>query len=490
MTTLIPKFDFKNGGSTPTGAVNRDIDSKLGDWVSVKDFGAIGDGSNDDTSAIQAAIDYIPNGLVIFPSGTYKISASIKIKGSILGTGLATIIQPTTDTFAAFVNNATSWAKFSIKGLFINYGVATGNVQSTNTASAGFYFTGTSNNFPYEFSIEEVWIRYPYYGYRDISSSYMFTLNNIRCDFNAIGFALDTNGKTTIIMNNCYVTDGSNQAYSFYGIDGLIFTAGGFDRCNNTTSGANLFYVATCQGVNLSSIDFENNIIGNSYTSAFAFTNCNGVSISGMRGYANTFATGTNEVYGIYFVDGTVGYIANVIMATGSDVSTGTGKMYSVYVTQNSSITIDACNLTPATGTSGTKTGLTLNGTSKALITQNNTVSTENVLDTHSQLVNNYIPLMSSDNGDTSPSVISGFNSSIQLFNTPLTTTRAVYLGTTGLYQGAQFTVVRTSAASGASGLQIYDQSTSTVIKTLSAGQWATVTYTGTAWIETATGTV
>jgi hypothetical protein len=42
MTTLIPKFDLKDGGSTPTGAVNRPINEKLSDFVSMSFFGSEG----------------------------------------------------------------------------------------------------------------------------------------------------------------------------------------------------------------------------------------------------------------------------------------------------------------------------------------------------------------------------------------------------------------------------------------------------------------
>eukprot|EP01043_Picozoa_sp_COSAG02_P120778 COSAG02_NODE_57574_length_280_cov_0.574586_1_plen_62_part_01 len=46
--------------------------------VNVEDFGARHDGKHDDTTAIQDAIDSIPNGgLVLLPAGHYSISSSI-----------------------------------------------------------------------------------------------------------------------------------------------------------------------------------------------------------------------------------------------------------------------------------------------------------------------------------------------------------------------------------------------------------------------------
>ena len=61
-----------------------DVDGKqfavVGDQVSVMAYGAVGDGVADDTAAIQAAINSIPSGGVIYlPVGTYLTSGSINI---------------------------------------------------------------------------------------------------------------------------------------------------------------------------------------------------------------------------------------------------------------------------------------------------------------------------------------------------------------------------------------------------------------------------
>ena len=78
------------GDSTPvTTSVARTLQQRLDDYVSVKDFGATGDDSTADVTAIQNALDEIykdtdkddtrSRRILFFPAGIYRINAALKI---------------------------------------------------------------------------------------------------------------------------------------------------------------------------------------------------------------------------------------------------------------------------------------------------------------------------------------------------------------------------------------------------------------------------
>jgi hypothetical protein len=83
------------GGNNYTypGGVQRTVQSRLEDYVSVKDFGAKGDGVTDDTVAVRAALTS-GNADIHFPRGTYKITSQITLESgiSIYGEGSDSII--------------------------------------------------------------------------------------------------------------------------------------------------------------------------------------------------------------------------------------------------------------------------------------------------------------------------------------------------------------------------------------------------------------
>lgn len=60
-----------------SGAIARTAQDKMRDTVSVRDFGAVGDGVTDDTAALQAAID--SHGDVYVPAGTYRVTSMIDV---------------------------------------------------------------------------------------------------------------------------------------------------------------------------------------------------------------------------------------------------------------------------------------------------------------------------------------------------------------------------------------------------------------------------
>ena len=81
---------FLQAGS---GATQRTALAKMRDVVSVKDFGAVGDGVTDDTAAIQLALNASNN--IVFPNGSYRITTQLtKVADNVnIDFGTATIIN-------------------------------------------------------------------------------------------------------------------------------------------------------------------------------------------------------------------------------------------------------------------------------------------------------------------------------------------------------------------------------------------------------------
>lgn len=106
---------------TGTGAVARTTQAKLREFVSVKDFGAVGDGVTDDTAAFLAAIAnsrtiYVPDG------GTYIVSGILSLNDNtaFVGIGSPTIKKKNNDTNAHCIFFISSKKNVSFSALTLD----------------------------------------------------------------------------------------------------------------------------------------------------------------------------------------------------------------------------------------------------------------------------------------------------------------------------------------------------------------------------------
>jgi len=155
-----------------TNAVATTVQSKLREVVSVKDFGAVGDGSTNDTSAIQNALNYVSSvggGIVHLPAGDYVVSeldvpSDVTLQGEINGYSYTTakstsILTCTTGVYAVMLegratlrdiginsNASTSGPPYAVQG--VEYGVVIyfGSTVMTNVSVYGFQYGVTIAN--------------------------------------------------------------------------------------------------------------------------------------------------------------------------------------------------------------------------------------------------------------------------------------------------------------------------------------------------------
>jgi hypothetical protein len=130
MTTLIPKYELS--GTT----TNRPINQKLAEIISVKDFGAVGDGVANDSGAFALAM--ATNKTVLVPAGNYRFTSSVAIPTSTFTkfVGEANIPVPASKITIdfdgpAFTSAAGNTSFYCFQDIFVTVNAPT---TKTNTA--------------------------------------------------------------------------------------------------------------------------------------------------------------------------------------------------------------------------------------------------------------------------------------------------------------------------------------------------------------------
>ena len=231
---------------TPSGAgaVTTTVENKLRQIVSLKDFGAVGDGSTDDTAAIQLALN---SGFKnITGSGlTYKVISALTISASDI-----TFQDLTIDT-----SSKTGVIEFiTVEGTQgSNVALTANSLTGSNTITVGDTSTFAVDDYAY-ISSDEVWSATQtvllgqivkiksktstvltlhddvLYNFNTADSAVVApvsTLDNLTFkDIKFIGADDTTNNQTALKLNKCFNVNVENCDFSYYSYASVVF-----DRC-------------------------------------------------------------------------------------------------------------------------------------------------------------------------------------------------------------------------------------------------------------------
>ena len=124
-----------------TGAVATTVQANLRQYVSVQDFGAVGDGVTNNTAAIQAAINAVNaagGGEVSIPAGSYLSGAlTLKDKVSIVGVGVTSKFVAVAGAYNFFTG--TSLTNLKLSDFYVD-------LTAQTSAFNGMYITGIQNS--------------------------------------------------------------------------------------------------------------------------------------------------------------------------------------------------------------------------------------------------------------------------------------------------------------------------------------------------------
>lgn len=210
MATLIPKY-------AQVTTSNRTIAQKFAETISVKDYGATGNGTTDDTAAIQAALN---TGKTIYlPAGEYKISATLlpTATSSLVGEGPAV----TALTYTANVHGFMFPKESTSRKQKIFSGFSMQTTASVTSAKYAFYFQGTDVTLPtttyclgYTFRDLQINSGVNQFagGFR-IKDAFRTLINNVGMTSGDIGVILEGQAVQTSVTNFIINADGATQQF-------------------------------------------------------------------------------------------------------------------------------------------------------------------------------------------------------------------------------------------------------------------------------------
>lgn len=290
------------------GGVQTNVEAKLAQTVSVKDFGAVGDGVTDDTAAIQAAIDYASSVItdesgdvdqvtaaVKFPAGKYRTTSAIQIKNCVQlhgdGSGATWVLVDHAGN-GFYTASGSYYANIQVYGM---------HLESGGSAQDGFVVDGQIRNCYYH----DVGCR----GFR-----YSFNVTN----------------SWTVVFDQCYSYSCEHHFYCVTDVGGVHIYHGRYDVASNhgiyvDSAAAELVvhdaavqfgsksavYVKNCYTVELDQCFFEGNCIG-STTDYYVYINRDTVysltSAAVRNCVFNNLSDSNRDGLGILYIENIVGF--------------------------------------------------------------------------------------------------------------------------------------------------------------------------------------
>jgi hypothetical protein len=188
----------------------------IAEVYNVNNFGAAGDGTTDDSAAIQAAIDAIPDtgGALYFPAGTYRLNTALVTKNYIKWQGAgaySTILKPLDSAnLAAVITQEDTSTGYVVGNVFRDFQIY-GNVENGNSSVYGINIAAQ------QCIAENIFIQYCNFGIQFNSgwqgTAYYNTISHCAISlFDSVGIRIGSRSKVeNCLISGCGMRDSSTR---------------------------------------------------------------------------------------------------------------------------------------------------------------------------------------------------------------------------------------------------------------------------------------